>query len=233
MYYSEEIIDKIGTDKELAVRLDKAMVGVKDGVSDYLNGLEDGATRLLYYTSCFTDNYQDVCNKLKTEDVRFLLSLKELVTHRDVIFRMIKIYIETLLKNKSEGKKKTILEKLIPFTTNYSIKYISKNGLIYAVAAYICYGNKMNFVVQNAFMKKIGSRIGWVIGGVNIYGLVQRASESADNLKKFCPLFYNALYVEGLEILYFLIEPIIMKSGYLNITLSSDEEIVRALKKMM
>lgn len=33
--------------------------------------------------------------------------------------------------------------------------------------------------------------------------------------------------------LYFLIEPIIMKSGYLNITLSSDEEIVRALKKMM
>jgi len=147
MYYSKEIIDKIGTDKELAVRLDKAMVGVKDGISDYFNGLEDGATRLLYYTSCFTDNYQDVCNKLKTEDVRFLLSLKELVTHRDVIFRMIKIYIETLLKNKSEGEKKTILEKLIPFTTNYSIKYISKNGLIYAVAAYICYGNKMNFVV--------------------------------------------------------------------------------------
>ncbi len=74
MYYSEEIIKKIGTDKELAVRLDKALVGVKEGVVDYLNGLEDGTTRLLYYTSCLTDNYQDVCNKisLRIKDFYFL-----------------------------------------------------------------------------------------------------------------------------------------------------------------
>ncbi|HCD7317742.1 TPA: hypothetical protein NDZ39_005282 [Enterobacter chengduensis] len=74
-------------------------------------------------------------------------------------------------------------------------------------------------------MKKIANRVGWVVGGTNIYGIVQHAAESADNLKNFCPLFYNALYREGLEMLYFLIEPIIMKSGYLNISLASDEEI--------
>ena len=233
MYYSETIIKKIGTDKELAVRLDKALAGVKEGVVDYLKGLEDGITRLLYYTSCLTDNYQDVCNKLSSEDKRFLFSLYELIKHRDVIFRMIKVYIETLLKNKSEVEKKTILEKLTPFTTNYSIKYISRNGLIYAVAAYICYGNNMNLAVQNALMKKTGSRVGVVIGGLNLYGLVQHAAESADNLKNFCPLFYNALYAEGLEMMYFLIEPIIMKSGYLNINSASDEEITRALKRMM
>ncbi|HCR0227003.1 hypothetical protein ACS6I8_21540 [Enterobacter kobei] len=233
MYYSETIIKKNGTDKELAVRLDKALAGVKEGVVDYLNGLEDGITRLLYYTSCLTDNYQDVCNKLSSEDKRFLFSLYELIKHRDVIFRMIKVYIETLLKNKSEVEKKTILEKLTPFTTNYSIKYISRNGLIYAVAAYICYGNNMNLAVQNALMKKTGSRVGVVIGGLNLYGLVQHAAESADNLKNFCPLFYNALYAEGLEMMYFLIEPIIMKSGYLNINSASDEEITRALKRMM
>ncbi|MFX2696301.1 hypothetical protein V6279_03625, partial [Enterobacter bugandensis] len=136
MYYNEEIIRKIGTDKELAVRLDKALAGVKEGIVDYLNGLEDGVTRLLYYTSCLTVNYQDVCNKLISEDKRFLFSLYELIKHRDVIFRMIKIYIETLLKNKSEGEKKSILEKLTPFTTHYSIKYISKNGLIYTVTSY-------------------------------------------------------------------------------------------------
>ncbi|EMG7949856.1 hypothetical protein V5L04_004585 [Enterobacter hormaechei] len=72
-----------------------------------------------------------------------------------------------------------------------------------------------------------------MVGGLNIYGIVQRAAESADNLKNFCPLFYNALYMEGLEMMYFLIEPIIMKSGYLNINTASDEEIVRALKRMM
>lgn len=233
MYYSEEIIKRIGTDKELAVRLDKALMGVKEGVVDYINNLGDATTRLLYYTSCLTDNYQGVCKKLGSEDIRFICALYELIKHRDIIFRMLKIYIETILKNKNETEKKTILQKLTPFTTNYSIKYISKNGLIYAVASYICYGNKMNLAVQNALMTKIGSRVGWVIGGLNIYGIVQRAAESADNLKNFCPLFYNALYMEGLEMMYFLIEPIIMKSGYLNINTASDEEIVRALKRMM
>ncbi|MDY3569355.1 hypothetical protein [Enterobacter hormaechei] len=233
MYYSEEIIKRIGTDKELAVRLDKALMGVKQGVVDYVNGLGDATTRLLYYTSCLTDNYQDVCKKLGSEDIRFICALYELIKHRDIIFRMLKIYIETILKNKNETEKKTILQKLTPFTTNYSIKYISKNGLIYAVASYICCGNKMNLAVQNALMKKIGSRVGWIVGGLNIYGIVQRAAESADNLKNFCPLFYNALYMEGLEMMYFLIEPIIMKSGYLNINTASDEEIVRALKRMM
>ncbi|EMM6472287.1 hypothetical protein V5028_03325 [Enterobacter hormaechei] len=233
MYYSEEIIKRIGTDKELAVRLDKSLMGVKQGVVDYVNGLGDATTRLLYYTSCLTDNYQDVCKKLGSEDIRFICALYELIKHRDIIFRMLKIYIETILKNKNETEKKTILQKLTPFTTNYSIKYISKNGLIYAVASYICYGNKMNLAVQNALMKKIGSRVGWIVGGLNIYGIVQHAAESADNLKNFCPLFYNALYMEGLEMMYFLIEPIIMKSGYLNINTASDEEIVRALKRMM
>jgi len=233
MYYSEEIIKRIGTDKELAVRLDKALMGVKEGVVDYVNSLGDATTRLLYYTSCLTDNYQDVCKKLGSEDIRFICALYELIKHRDIIFRMLKIYIETILKNKNETEKKTILQKLTPFTTNYSIKYISKNGLIYAVASYICYGNKMNLAVQNALMTKTGSRVGWIIGGLNIYGIVQRAAESADNLKNFCPLFYNALYMEGLEMMYFLIEPIIMKSGYLNINTASDEEIVRALKRMM
>ncbi|SAC67965.1 hypothetical protein [Enterobacter hormaechei] len=233
MYYSEEIIKRIGTDKELAVRIDKSLMGIKQGVVDYVNGLGDATTRLLYYTSCLTDNYQDVCKKLGSEDIRFICALYELIKHRDIIFRMLKIYIETILKNKNETEKKTILQKLTPFTTNYSIKYISKNGLIYAVASYICYGNKMNLAVQNALMKKIGSRVGWIVGGLNIYGIVQRAAESADNLKNFCPLFYNALYMEGLEMMYFLIEPIIMKSGYLNINTASDEEIVRALKRMM
>ena len=31
MYYSDDIINKIGSDKDLAIRLDKAMSGVKEG----------------------------------------------------------------------------------------------------------------------------------------------------------------------------------------------------------
>ncbi|MEG6355260.1 hypothetical protein UXO84_12290 [Enterobacter bugandensis] len=122
MYYSKDIFEKIGTDKELAVRLDKAMIGVKDGVIEYLSNLGDATTRLSYYSSCLTKNYHDVCTRLIDEDVRFIQGLCKLVKHRDLIFRMIKIYIETILKNKNEVEKKTLLEKLTPFTKNIAIK---------------------------------------------------------------------------------------------------------------
>lgn len=233
MYYSKEIIERIGSDKDLALRLDRAVAGVKDGAIEYLNNLGDATTRLLYYTSCFTDNYQDVCKKLGSEDLRFLAGVAELVKHRDVIFRMVRIYIETMLHNRSIIQIKIILEKLIPFTTNYSVKQVSKNGLIYAVTSYICYGNKMNAAVKSAFMRKVGLSTGGVITVLNLYAIVQHAADSANTLKKFQPLFYHALYVEKLEMMYFLIEPVIMKAGYLNLNTASDSEIADALNRMM
>ncbi|MEX1840800.1 hypothetical protein KMW40_10265 [Enterobacter cloacae] len=233
MYYSKSIIEKIGSDKELALRLDRAVAGVKEGAIEYLNNLGDATTRLLYYTSCFTDNYRDVCKRLGYEDLRFLAGVAQLVKHRDVIFRMVRIYIETVLQNKSNSQRKSILERLIPFTTNYSVKQVSKNGLIYAVTSYICYGNNMNAAVQSALVKKIGWSTGGVISVLNLYAIVQHAADSANTLKKFQPLFYHALYVEKLEMMYFLIEPVIMKTGHLNLNTASDGEIADALNKMM
>lgn len=232
MYYSKSIIEKIGSDKDLAVRLDRAVAGVRDGAVEYLNNLGDATTRLLYYTSCFTDNYFDVCKQLASEDKRFMFGVVELVKHRDLIFRMVTIFIETMLKNKNEVAKKSILEKVIPITTNYSVKQVSKFGLIYAVAKYICYSNQMNAAVQSALMKKVAGRTGSAFLALNAYAMVQRAADSANNLKKFLPLFYHALYIEKIEMMYFLIEPVIMKAGYLNIYTASDHDITNAFIKM-
>ncbi|ELO0980540.1 TPA: hypothetical protein QH250_000005 [Enterobacter asburiae] len=232
MYYSKEIIERIGSDKDLAVRLDRAVAGVKDGAIEYLNNLGDATTRLLYYTSCFTDNYQDVCTQLRSEDKRFIFGVVELVKHRDLIFRMVKIYLETMLKNRSEDEKKSILQKVIPFTTNYSVKQASKFGLIYAVTKYICYSNQMNSAVQRVLMKKVAGRTGGVFLVLNGYAMIQHAADSANNLKKNLPLFYHALYMENIEMMFFLIEPVIMKAGYLNIYTASDNDITKAFIKM-
>jgi len=233
MYYSKEIIERIGSDKDLALRLDRAVAGVKDGAIEYLNNLGDATTRLLYYTSCFTDNYQDVCKRLSIEDKRFVDGIYQLVTHRDIIFRMIRLYIETLLNGKSEDRKINILEKAIHITTPYSIKQISKIGLLYAVAKYICIGNKMNSAVHNAFINKIAGKGAIALFVLNTYSLVQHAADSANRLKNNRPLFYHALYMEHLEMMYFLIEPVITKSGYFNIGSASDDDITEALIKMM
>ncbi|EKS6932074.1 MULTISPECIES: hypothetical protein [Enterobacter] len=232
MYYSEDIINKIGTDKELAVRLDKAMAGVKDGFIEYVNNLGDGATRALYYTSCFTENYKDVCKQLGNEDKRFLLGLYELVKHRNIIFRMILIYVQTLLKSKNESEKDIILRKVVPPTTHYSVMQASRFALVYSVVKYICYGSKINGVIQSAMMKKIGGLTSGGLIALSTYGTVQHAADSAHNLKYFLPLFYNALYSENLEMMYFLIEPVVLDVGYLNISTASNADIINALKRM-
>lgn len=232
MYYSEDIIKKIGTDKELAVRLGKAMAGVKDGFIDYLNNLGDGATRALYYTSCFTENYKDVCKQLKNEDKRFLLGLYELVEHRDIIFRMILIYVQILLMNKDEDEKTTILRKVVPPTSHYSIMQASRFALVYSVVKYIFYGSKINGVIQSAMMKKIGGLSSGGLIALSSYGTVQHAADSANNLKYFLPQFYDALYAQDLEMMYFIIEPLVLDVGYLNISTASNAEIIDALKRM-
>lgn len=71
MYYSNAILTKMASDKILARKLEDAISGVKDQATDQLGRLQGGATRIAWHLSCFTDNYQDVCSRLKTEDVRF------------------------------------------------------------------------------------------------------------------------------------------------------------------
>ena len=232
MYYSEDIIRKIGPDKELAVRLDKAVVGVKDGFIDYVNNLGDGATRALYYTSCFTENYEDVCKRLSIEDQRFLLGLYELIKHRNIIFKMISIYVQTLLKNKDENERNIILRKVVPPTTHYSVMQASRAALVYSVVKYICYGSKINGIMRSAMMKRIGGITSGGLIALSTYGMVQHAAASAHNLKFFLPQFYDALYTEHLEMMYFLIEPLVLDVGYLNIVTASNDEIINALKRM-
>jgi hypothetical protein len=67
MYYSNEVISYLQANNILALKLDHALTGVGKAVSNQIETIGAGATRALYYTSCFTDEYQDVCQKQKTK----------------------------------------------------------------------------------------------------------------------------------------------------------------------
>ncbi len=101
MYHSDAIVSKMTSDKVLARKLEDALSGVKDQVLEHAGRIHDGATRISYYTSCFTDNYKDVCTRLKSEDVRFFQAFYQLVKDRKIISEMIHIYVEILLKNRT------------------------------------------------------------------------------------------------------------------------------------
>ncbi len=232
MFYNKTIMNQIGTDEHLAARLDKAFAGVKDNFMESLNSMGDGAKRIAYYTSCLTDNYHDVCTKLTQEDTRFVLGLYHLVKDTDVVFHLILIYIKVLLKKRNKQQKKSILERVVPIASNYSAGQASDTVLMYTITKSICLSYSTNVGLESALGKVISSRAASVSSILSLAGTMQHAADSAENLKKMCPQFYHALYIETLEMMYFLVEPIIMKKGYFNIDTASDAKIAMVIRGM-
>ncbi len=75
MYYRNEVIRYLQSHNILALKLDHALAGVENAVADQIALTGAGAKRALYYASCFTDEYQDVCQRQKNEDGRFTLAV--------------------------------------------------------------------------------------------------------------------------------------------------------------
>lgn len=71
MYYRNEVIRYLQSNNILALKLDHALAGVENAVADQIALTGAGAKRALYYASCFTDEYQDVCQrqKMKMDDL--------------------------------------------------------------------------------------------------------------------------------------------------------------------
>lgn len=101
MYYNNEIIGYLQSNNILALKLDRALTGVRQAVSEQIDTIGAGAKRALYYTSCFTDEYLDVCQQQKSEDIRFVKAVYHILRHEDVVYEMLKIYFEEIFKYKT------------------------------------------------------------------------------------------------------------------------------------
>ncbi|HBX8249776.1 hypothetical protein [Klebsiella pneumoniae] len=116
-------------------------------------------------------------------------------------------------------------------------KNVINRILIMAVATMICQTSRFNNVVYG----RINRARSLVLKGsvtatavvLNVYGLIQDAANSADNLKVHNSFYYNALYANHLEMMYFLIEPVITGVPYLNPMIISDDELAELLIKLM
>lgn len=229
MYYSNSLLRAMEADKLLAIKLEKALSGVKDDVFKHAKMIGDGATRLSYYTSCFTDNYQDVCSRLQHEDVRFIKALIQLIKDRNIIFKMISIYIDCLLQNKSIDRIQHIQTLLLRLGITVSSSMLTSQALVYSITEAICTG-----VHTHAWLKaKTGTLSTYSVFFLKLYGLVEEASKSANLLKSSHPYYYNALYHNELEMMFFIIEPIILQSSIFNPASTSDNDIAYAISRMI
>lgn len=229
MYHSDGIIRQLQAAKILAQKLDEAVAGVRDEVRNQVGKIGGGATRLLYYTSCFTENYQDVCAAQQLEDLRFRNGIYRLIKNRNIVFEMVKIYIELLLNRQTSQQLEYIKYLLMRANVHIAASSLTNQGFALGVTMTICVG--MN--VRMPIGRGIGSIAGAAAGGLAVYGIIQNAADSARRLQIMHPAFYQALYIQELEMMYFLIEPAFMRSGALKSHWLSENDIANIITSMV
>lgn len=229
MYYSNEIISYLQANKILSLKLDRALTGVGKAVSDQFETIGAGAQRVLYYTSCFTDEYQDVCQKQKTEDIRFKNGVIYLLRHGNVAYEMLRIYFEEIFKYKTSEQLERIKKMLMVVNIHIAASSLTNAGFALATAAFVAAG--MNLSLELSTLA--GRRAGQVVGGIGLYGIVQKAADSAYRLHITYPAYYSALYAQELEMMYFLIEPLFERAEAFKAQSVSDSEIADIIIRMI
>ncbi|WP_435953650.1 hypothetical protein [Dryocola sp. BD626] len=228
MYYRNEVISYLQANKILALKFEHALTGVRKAVTNQIETLGAGATRALYYTSCFTDDYQDVCQRQRTEDIRFSKGIYQILRGKDVVYEMLKIYFEDIFRHKTSNQIDYIKEMLMAVNIHIAATSLTNLGFTFAAASSVATGTNLSFEIR-------GLINGWASRGiatVGIYGVVHKAADSAHRLLITSPAYYTALYTQKLEMMYFLIEPLFEKAGAFK-QMTSDEGIADIITRMI
>ena len=229
MYYRNEVISYLQANKILALKLDHALTGVGKAVSSQIETISAGARRALYYTSCFTDEYQDVCQKQKTEDIRFAKGVYHILRREDVVYEMLRIYFEELFRYKASDQLEHIKQLLMAVNVHIAASSLTNAGFALATALSVAAG--MNLSLEFSVLQ--GRRAGGVVGIIGVYGVVQKAADSAHRLQVQYPAYYSALYMQELEMMYFLIEPLFQRAEAFEAQWASDDGIADIITRMI
>ncbi|KNC05765.1 hypothetical protein AC790_22370 [Pantoea sp. RIT-PI-b] len=229
MYHSDAVIRQLQAQRILAEKLDNAVAGVIDAVSDQVNKINKGATRLSFYASCFTDEYIDVCKNQMLEDNRFRKAVVRLIKDRDIVFSLLQTYIEYQLEGRSYRQLEAI--KMHLMRANIHIAASTLTTRAFGAGATMAVVMGMNITLPVG--RNVGAAVGAAASLLGIYAIVQNAADSAKRLQIMHPPFYHALYMRELEMMYFLIEPSFMRAGALKNQWLSDYEVAEVLMKLV
>ncbi|MBI3309886.1 MAG: hypothetical protein HYZ77_00960 [Serratia liquefaciens] len=229
MYNNNEVISYLQANRILALKLDHAVSAVGQQVANQIETLGKGSIRLLYYTSCFTDEYNDVCQQQKTEDIRFRDAVYKIIRRVDVVYGMLRIYFEEILKYKTSEQLEHIKQSLMAVNIYIAASSLTSAGFTLAVAGSVRIG--LNLSLELSALA--GTWVSRGIAAVGVYGVVQKAADSAYRLHIQFPAYHSALYAQGLEMLYFLIEPVFKKAGAIEAQWASSNDIAGIISRMI
>ena len=229
MSHNKLISDKLEADKQLAILLDKGIQGSGRMALEQADKITSGFTRLTWYSSCFFDNYQDVCSNLAHEDLRFLEGLLQLVVRPNVVFDMVQIMVNDIVGNQSEEKIQKIHLILLQKGAQFSSSRYTSKAFTYSISTAICSSFGMRVAIDS-LITRISKN---AVGVVSLYSYVATAAAASSRLKSRKPLVYAALRQAKLDMLYFIIEPIFSKIDTTGNSLRSESEIAGDIMRLI
>ncbi|MEB8255357.1 hypothetical protein NGI13_07225 [Enterobacter asburiae] len=150
--------------------------------------------------------YRNACRDTWREDKRLVLALGEIYNRKDVTLDMVEIYFRKTLNRLGEQKSKdmiTNIHNLLGKAAEHASAKASKLALSFTLANLII--NSRDF--KQNHIRLVNSFSTWFVNGATLYSKAQVAASAANRLKFQDPQYYQALYKENIEMLYFLIEP--------------------------
>ncbi|WP_297206033.1 hypothetical protein [uncultured Pluralibacter sp.] len=229
MHNNEQIISYLQANNILALKLDRALAGIGKTVSTQIDTIGAGATRGLYYTSCLTEEYKDVCRKQRNEDIRFAKGIYHLLQNGNITYEMLRIYFEEVFRNKTSEQLEHIKKMLMAVNIHIAASSLTNIGFALATASYVAIGTNLSLEIS-ALAGKWATR---GIASVGFYGVVQKAADCAYRLQITYPAYYSALYSHELEMMYFLIAPLFERAAAHKAPWASESELANIITRMI
>jgi len=85
---------------------------------------------------------------------------------------------------------------------------LNNQTFIIGITTAVCLGIGFN----SSIVAWTGKTAALTVTGLGLYGIVQQAADSAERLRLQAPMYYQALHMQRLEMMYFLVEPTFMKA---------------------
>ena len=199
---------KMQSNKQLAIALTNSLRDMHEDHMATLAKVKQGTQRLVSYGACLMPDeyYRNACRDTWREDKRLVLALGEIYNRKDVTLDMVEIYFRKTLNRLGEQKSKdliTNIHNLLGKAAEHASAKASKLALSFTLANLII--NSRDF--KQNHIKLVNSFSTWFVNGATLYSKAQVAASAANRLKFQDPQYYQALYKENIEMLYFLIEP--------------------------
>jgi hypothetical protein len=216
MNNSDYLRFKLANDRALAIGFERVGRQLVSNGKTIVKNVFSGMERASWYGSCFFSSYQDVCQELLSEDGRLIASIQQVYHHHDILSFMIDLYIDYVLEkiNKNSSETYQLQAKSLDQTVRSGTEFVANLAVGKAEGSFIKIGSSYAISMSLSSMPQVSSLISKIGSGVltafQLYALAQDAAIAANKLKTLDFGYYNILYSNRVEMLFFLIQPVMI-----------------------